>query len=94
MVCQSILPRDFAAGRIQRCRDITRNVAKIGIVVSIFCALFLGFDNHVTTTPALFTNSKEIQALMLSVLPQAVISQLLVDMATFTDGIFIGSGDL
>ncbi len=92
MVCQSVLPRDFAAGRIQRCRDVARNVAKLGAVVSLLCALVLGFV--VTTAPGLFTNSEKIQALMMTVLPQAVISQLLVNFATFTDGIFIGTGDL
>jgi Na+-driven multidrug efflux pump len=92
MTSQSYLPKDLASGRLQHGRDLIMMNIRLGAILAMAAAGVQWLLPSVF--PNLFTEVEDIQQLVLTVVPQACLSQLLVDCATPMDGVFVGSGRL
>jgi Na+-driven multidrug efflux pump len=92
MVGQALLPRDIAAGRSKRAKEVIILLMKMSAVVGALSTCVSLFQP--TCMPGAFTDNVVVQRAVRFVLPQVALSQFLICIATVLDGIFIGSGRL
>jgi len=92
MTAQSYLPKDLASSNLRHGRALIFMLLKLGFALSVCQGCIQWILPH--CFPTLFTDSLEIQNLVMSVVMQSSLSQFVLDLATSMDGMFIGSGRL
>jgi Na+-driven multidrug efflux pump len=89
LAAQAILPKDMTSGNFDRVDRGIRSILMIGLgqaLSSTFLVLLC-----LRGLPNLFTGDAAVQAAFQSVLPQCVLSQLLICLTTVVDGVYLGT---